>query len=199
MEKLTRIAIYGDFQQILDNLCLKNSQNGSKEAVLFDQFRYCLKKIDEKAEQLGDKIVCKHAYLKSEKYPQESTFVEYLKESGYQISFGPMPKKDTDTTMCSDILGEIRRYDIALICSGDADFAPPIIIVQKRGKRVYQVVNQKANSPKLLEIIPKSQIFIIDNCEKCQGTGRYIHPDFHVDRGEGYNCEGVGLAEYHYR
>jgi len=138
-------------------------------------------------------IIGKHAYLKAGKYNNKLNIVEILKASGYDIRFGPMVRKDTDTTLVCDLLGEQDLVEGIMLCSGDADFEPALQRMKDAKKQIFIISNYNALSVPLSKYRP---IFLIDTCKNCLGTGIFTK-----ENGEKVvclTCRGLRLYQQYF-
>jgi len=91
----------------------------------------------------------------------QKRFITYLERLRYEVIGLPiLPRPDSknvktvgdDVKIAVDMLGEAKQQDKVILVSGDGDFVPAIVEIQRRGAEVTVVAKKSMLSQQLLEV-----------------------------------------------
>lgn len=111
----------------------------------------------------GRQLIRAFAYVIKSEAPKEQSFFDALERAGYDIRskdiqiFGDGRKKgDWDVGLAVDAIKVADKVDVAVLISGDGDYAPLITYLKEnRGCRVEAIAFGRSSSSRLLEVIDK--------------------------------------------
>jgi uncharacterized LabA/DUF88 family protein len=109
---------------------------------------------------VGDRhLIRAIAYVIKADMPEEHTFFDALGKAGFEVKmkdlqtyYGGYQKGDWDVGIAIDIIKQMNKLDVVVLCCGDGDFAPLLEYLQMSGHLVEVCAFGKSTSGKIKEL-----------------------------------------------
>jgi uncharacterized LabA/DUF88 family protein len=112
-----------------------------------------------------------------ERYRKQQKFLDYLRElPQFRVELGRLEgppnnlrEKGVDIRLATDMLQYADTYDVAILVTGDGDFAYVVCAVQNRGKQVINAIGPSSQSRELRQTCDYTIIIgetLLDRCSR---------------------------------
>ena len=109
---------------------------------------------------VGDRTLVRAiAYCVKADMPEEHTFFEALGKAGFEVKMmdlqtfaGGHQKGDWDVGIAMDIIKQMNKLDVVVLCSGDGDFVPLLEYLQMTGQLTETIAFGRSCSSKVKEL-----------------------------------------------